>query len=127
MNAVNQLQEYCARRRLSLPLYTQLSVNGEDHSPTFTIQVEAASRTATGTGVTKAAARKMAASHLLVCLGIVPMPESRNGREFSGIQLTFEDVTITVTTAGKRDDLFSDRVSTLCEHAAEIFMTRPSE
>lgn len=59
------LQEWAQKKYKSLPVYTLISRTGPDHSPLFTVQVQIADQTVTGTGNNKKQAEQAAAAHFL--------------------------------------------------------------
>ncbi len=59
------LQEWTQARGLARPAYHLVSVTGPSHAGVFTVEVQAASLTATGTGNNRRSAEVAAATHLL--------------------------------------------------------------
>ena len=68
-DAKTALQEWLLARGMALPAYVVEASDGPSHAPSFTIRVEAAGRSATGTAGAKRAAESLAAAVLLRSLG----------------------------------------------------------
>ncbi|MDR1365046.1 MAG: ribonuclease III [Holosporales bacterium] len=60
-----KLQEVCQRKTGSPPLYSVISVTGDDHAPVFTVSASIGSETAVATGSSKKKAETLAAKLLL--------------------------------------------------------------
>jgi len=76
-NAKSVLQEWAQGRRLPLPLYLELSREGPDHEPRFTVEVQIEGMAPErGQGANKRAAEQAAAYRMLLREGVWTEPEN---------------------------------------------------
>jgi ribonuclease III len=65
-----ELQEWAHKAAGAVPVYRIVSREGPDHAPEFTVEVQAGSLGATGTGASKRDAERAAATRILVQQGV---------------------------------------------------------
>ena len=74
-NFKGQLQEYCQIKKLEMPRYLAIEMEGPPHSPTFTYWVKVKDKTGKGKGPNVADAEQRAAKDALIQLGEIPEKE----------------------------------------------------